>query len=101
MKPKKLDIAALLTSDESVALFLAESFQAQNPAEIAQALGIAARAKSMHSVARETGLSRESLYRSLSEDGNPSLKTLLEVAKSLKVKLTVEPIGAQPVEMAS
>lgn len=50
------------------------------------AAGIA-RAKGMSKVARETGLSRESLYKALSEDGNPSLATVLKVAKALGVQL--------------
>ena len=56
-------------------------------AGIARALGDIARAKGMSKVARETGLSRESLYKALSEDGNPSLATVLKVAKALGLQL--------------
>lgn len=56
-------------------------------AGIARALGDIARAKGMALVARDTGLSRESLYRALSKSGNPSLSTVLKVAKSLGVRL--------------
>lgn len=46
-----------------------------------------ARAKSMSQVAQEAGLSRESLYRALSADGNPSFATILKVARALGLKL--------------
>ena len=56
-------------------------------AGIARALGGIARAKGMTRVAKETGLSRESLYRALSEDGNPSFATILKVARAVGVRL--------------
>ncbi|HRQ59878.1 MAG TPA: putative addiction module antidote protein [Azoarcus taiwanensis] len=59
------------------------------PGGIARALGDIARAKGMSAVARETGLSRESLYKSLSENGNPSLATVLKVAKALGLRFRV------------
>jgi probable addiction module antidote protein len=60
-------------------------------AGIARALGNIARAKGMTEVARAAGLSRESLYRALSEDGNPSFATVLKVAKALGVRLHAQP----------
>jgi probable addiction module antidote protein len=59
-------------------------------AGIARALGDIARAKGMSRVARESGLSRESLYKALSQDGNPSLATVLKVAKALGLRLHAE-----------
>ena len=59
-------------------------------AGIARALGAIARAKGMSSVAREAGLSRESLYKALSNKGNPSFATVLRVAKALGVRLHAE-----------
>ena len=56
-------------------------------AGIAKALGNIARAKGMTQVAKDAGLSRESLYRALSADGNPSFSTVLKVARALGVKL--------------
>ena len=56
-------------------------------AGIARALGDIARAKGMSQVAKDAGLSRESLYRALSADGNPSFATLLKVAKALGLRL--------------
>src|SRR5688572_13986212 len=59
-------------------------------AGIAKALGDIARAKGMSQVAKDTGLSRESLYRALSGEGNPSFATVLKVARALGVKLHAE-----------
>lgn len=56
-------------------------------AGIARALGDVARARGMTRVARDTGLSRESLYKALSADGNPSFATVLRVARALGLKL--------------
>jgi probable addiction module antidote protein len=56
-------------------------------AGIARALGDIARAQGMSEIARSTGLSRESLYRALSERGNPSLSTVLRVTKALGLRL--------------
>ena len=60
---------------------------ADDIAGIARALGDIARAKGMAQVAKEAGLSRESLYKALSENGNPSFATILKVTKALGVQL--------------
>ena len=62
----------------------------EDVAGIARALGDMARAKGMTQVATDAGLSRESLYRGLSADGNPSFKTVLKVARALGLKLRAE-----------
>ncbi|MFO0137391.1 MAG: addiction module antidote protein, partial [Cyanobacteriota bacterium] len=62
-------------------------------AGIARALGDIARAKGMTQVARDAGLSRESLYRALSADGNPSLATVLKVIKALGLQLHVQAVA--------
>lgn len=61
------------------------------PAFVAKALGNIARAKGMAALARETGLGRESLYKALSEDGNPQLGTVLKIAKALGLEFSVKP----------
>ncbi len=58
----------------------------EDAAGIARALGDIARAKGMTQVARDAGLSRESLYKALSENGNPTFATVLKVAKALGVR---------------
>ena len=58
---------------------------------IAKAMGVVARAKGKTEIASEIGLSREQLYRSFSEKGNPRLKTMLAVMKALGVEMTARP----------
>lgn len=84
------DPAAALVNDEAIALFMADALETGDAAYIARALGVIARAKGMTDIAAETGLSREQLYRSFSEKGNPSLKTTLSVMKALGIELTVK-----------
>lgn len=83
------DPAEFLDSHEAQVEYLRLSMQENDPAEIAQALGVVARARGMSAMARETGLGRESLYKSLSEEGNPGLVTLTKVLQALGMKLTV------------
>jgi len=81
----------LRTPDERAAYLDAWLNEAPDDAAgIARALGDIARAKGMSSVAREAGLSRESLYKALSDKGNPSFATVLRVAKALGVRLHAE-----------
>jgi probable addiction module antidote protein len=84
------DSAEFLDSPEAVAAYLEEAFETADAAFIARALGIAARARGMTDIAREAGLSRESLYRALGENGNPEFATVLKVAKALGLKLGVK-----------
>ena len=85
------DPAELLDSDETIAAFMADAFESGDAGYIAQALGVVARARGMSEIARETGLSREQLYRSFSARGNPTLKTTLAVMKALHIDLTAKP----------
>lgn len=85
------DPAAALDSDEAMAVFLADALETGDSAYIAKAMGVVARAKGMADLARDTGLSREQLYRSFSEQGNPTLKTLLAVMRALGMDLTARP----------
>ncbi len=82
------DPAKELDSDEAIAFFMADAFETDDPGYISHALGVVARAKGMTQIARETGLSREQLYRSFSDKGNPTLKTTMAVMKALGIKLT-------------
>ncbi len=84
------DPAEDLTSDASAAIFMAEAFETEDAGYIAHALGVVARARGMTQIANETGLSREQLYRSFSENGNPTLKTTISVMKALGVSLTAK-----------
>lgn len=62
-----------------------------DPAVITAALGDIARARGMSDMARATGLSRESLYKALSQDGNPEFATVLKVMKALGLRLSALP----------
>lgn len=84
------DPAEDLDSPEAVEIFLNDAFQTGDPGYISKALGVVARAKGMTTVANDTGLSREQLYKSLSENGNPTLKTLVNIMKSWGFGLTVK-----------
>ena len=85
IETKNWDSAEYLKSDDAC---LEDA--ADDPAFILHALGIIARAKNMSQLARDTGLTREGLYKALSSDGNPSFATIAKVTKALGFKLTVE-----------
>ncbi|WJR69434.1 putative addiction module antidote protein [Neorhizobium sp. CSC1952] len=89
-KLSNYDPAEDLGSDEAIATFMAEAFETEDAAYIAHALGVVARAKGMTQIAKDTGLSREQLYRSFSATGNPTLKTTIAVMKSLGIGLTAK-----------
>src|SRR6185312_14263745 len=89
-KTKPFDAAAYLDSREAIAAYLSEAFETNDPAFITAALGTVARAQGMTAVAKETGLSRESLYKALSPEGHPEFSTVLKVLNALGVQLHVE-----------
>jgi probable addiction module antidote protein len=89
------DPSEALGSDEAIAAFMSEAFASEDAGYIAHALGVVARARGMTQIARETGLSREQLYRSFSGTGNPTLKTTIAVMKALGIALTAEPRDAE------
>jgi len=91
-KTMPYDVAEQLRTPQEMAAYLdAWLDEAPDDAQgIARALGDIARAKGMTQVAKDAGLSRESLYKALSSDGNPSFATVLKVARALGVKLHAE-----------
>ena len=96
VKPKtvSLDLDEQLRTPEAMAAYL-DTWLSETPddaAVIAPALGDIARAKGMAQVARDAGLSRESLYKALSENGNPSFATVLKVARALGMRLHAKAI---------
>jgi probable addiction module antidote protein len=86
------DIAEQLRTPQEMAAYLDAWLEEapEDAAGITRALGDIARAKGMSQVARDAGLSRESLYKALSETGNPSFATVLKVARALGVKFHAE-----------
>ena len=88
---RPFDPARYLKSDEEIAIFLEECLAEGDPALTAHALGVVARARGMSALARETGLSREGLYKALGEGGNPEFATVLKVVHALGLRLRVTP----------
>lgn len=82
------DPAEMLDSDETIEIFLTEALETGDAKFIASALGVVARAKGMTNIAKKTGLAREHLYISLSENGNPTLETTLAVMKAIGFHFT-------------
>ena len=83
------DVSEQLRTPEEMAAYLDAWFTEapEDAAGITRALGDIARAKGMTQVANDTGLGRESLYKALGENGNPSFATVLKVAHALGVRL--------------
>jgi probable addiction module antidote protein len=81
-----------LKTEEDIQLYLEACLEEADdePALIVHALGVIARAKNMSQLSRDTGLSREGLYKALSPEGNPTFATVAKVAKALGFKLSVE-----------
>ncbi len=90
------DVQDYLRTPEDCALYIQAAIEeaGDDPAFIAKALGDVARARGMTSVARNTGLSRESLYKALSGDRSPDFETVLKVLSALGLRLHVEPAAA-------
>jgi probable addiction module antidote protein len=88
-KFSRYDTADYLTDDDRIAAYLEAVIEeaGDDPALIAQALGAVARARNMSQLARDTGLTREGIYKALSADGNPSFATVIKVAKALGLRV--------------
>lgn len=91
----KYDVAEQLCTPEEMAAYLEACMEQANgdAAFIAKALGDIARAKGMTQVARDAGLSRESLYKTLSGDRTPGFDTILKVISALGLKLHAESVS--------
>ena len=92
IKTTRWDSAEHLKTDEDIQFYLEACIEeaGDDPAFIVRALGVIARAKNMSQLSRDTGLSREGLYKAFSEDGNPTFCTVSKVAKALGLQITVK-----------
>ena len=89
VKTRVYDPADFLTDDETIAGYLTLALDSEDPRIIAKALGAVARARGgIAELARQTGITREALYRALSDSGYPELGTVLKVMRALGVRLT-------------
>jgi len=91
-RSKPFDADKYLDSDEAIAAYITEALSTYDADLIARAIGVAAKARGMTDIARQTGLSRESLYKALSGDGHPHFETINLVLKALGLRLRVEPL---------
>ena len=91
IKTRPFDMANCLTDEHDIEEYMRQVLEDGDPAELGAALGAIARARGMSDLARDTGLSREGLYKSLSGERAPSTDTLFKVIKALGFKLTLQP----------
>jgi probable addiction module antidote protein len=91
LKTRPFDPAKYLDDDEAIADYLTDALETGDSAFVSDALGVVARARGMSGVARTAGMSRESLYRALSADGNPKFETVLRVMHALGLQFSVNP----------
>ena len=93
-KTTRYDVAEHLRTTEEMAAYLEACFEESegDASFIAKALGDIARAKGMTQVARDAGLSRESLYKALSGERTPGFDTILKVIKALGLELHAAPL---------
>jgi probable addiction module antidote protein len=94
LKTRRWDIQEHLKTEDDIRLYLEACFEeaGDDPAFIAKALGDVARARGMTELARKTGLARDTLYKALSGEGNPSFGTVMKVCTALGVRLVPQPI---------
>jgi probable addiction module antidote protein len=93
-KTTAYDVADYLTSGDSVAAYIELAMQEGDPIAIATALGNVARARGMTKLAKDTGLTREALYRALAPEGNPTLASFAAVLDAMGLRMRVEPKAA-------
>jgi probable addiction module antidote protein len=87
IKTRPFDPARYLSTPRETAVYLSEALATEDPAFIADALGVIARAKGTTEIAHQSGLGRESLYKALSPEGSPEFSTVLKVMKALALHL--------------
>ncbi|MBX9946998.1 MAG: putative addiction module antidote protein [Reyranella sp.] len=96
LETRPFDPAAYLDSPEAILAYLEGAFSEGDAGEIADALGVVARARGMSQLAEDTGLTRQALYKALSSEGNPEFATVLKVVRALGFRLHPEPTSAEP-----
>lgn len=88
-KATEWDVSEYLATEEDIAAYLNAALEDGNTSVIAAALGDIARAKGMTQLSKETGITRDGLYKALSPSGNPSFDTVQKVVKAFGLKLDV------------
>jgi probable addiction module antidote protein len=90
----RFDAADYLKTDEDIAAYLDASAEGGDAATIAIALGTVARARNVSQLARDTGMTREGIYKALSPDGNPGFATVVKVARAMGFDVAFRPRAA-------
>ena len=88
-KATTYDAAEFLETDEDIVAYLNAALEDGDPALVSAALGDIARARGMTQLAKDTGITRDGLYKALSPTGNPSFSTVQKVVKALGYRLDV------------
>lgn len=94
MNTSKFDIADYLDNNEMIAEYLNTVLEEGNDSDIIVAIGTVAKAIGMTKIAEETGLSRPSLYKALSDGAKPQFATIIKVLKAVGGQLHVNPTTA-------
>ena len=89
LKLTPFDPADHLETEEDILYYLEAAMEGNDAKHIASALGDVARSKGMTEIAKKAGLGRQALYSALSENGNPTLETLVAVLNALGLELSV------------
>jgi len=92
---REFDVAELLDTEEKQTAYLSAEFAEGDPHYIKIALANIARARNMTELAKKAGLPRASIYRALSENGNPEYETIQKIVEALDMQLVVVPKGAR------
>ncbi len=88
----EFDLAEMLKTEEDVAAYLTIVLEGDDMREVTHALGVVARARGMTSVAEQSGLTREALYKALRPTSKPRFDTITRVCKALGVRLVAQPV---------
>ena len=91
----EFDLAEQPKTEEDIAAYLTMVIEEGDMAELAHALGVAARTRGMSDVAKASGITREALYKALRPDASPRFDTISRVCAALGVRLVAQPVGSQ------
>jgi len=89
LKLKKWDVTDHMDNEEYISEYLKAAFESGNTSEITRALGDVARARNMTDLAEKMGISRQGLYKTLSENGNPEFATIQKLITALGLQMSV------------
>ncbi len=91
MKTTRFNAADYLTTRDAQAEYITAAYETGDPEFIRDAYNVVARARGMTRIANETGLSRESLYKTLGQKGNPEFGTMMRINRALGITLSAKP----------